>query len=291
MEALSFPRGNYYQIICKAGDQALKVQEADPGKYDKSRVVGAQPNVQDNSQIWMIEKVGQGDDQYEFVSCQTALVFDEEGKEIRLRAGKQSKDQLFAVVPAMKEFHQYWWIKTDAKGKEALQFEGILRYTDFDGNKENQLFRFVQVTNPTIEQSAVIINNLSGKALDVPGATWKKGERLVQWEKNKRWNQRWRLIRNGKSVTIQSVLNGLCLDIAEEKRENGAKVVQWEKTGGANQAWTPEPAGNGVFRLRSCHEPSLFLAIKKQKVNDGGELEVSNEDNGSMLWRFEGAQP
>ena len=80
MEALQFPRGNYYQIICKAGDQALTAQEADPSKFDKSRVVVAQPNPQDNFQIFMIEKVGQGEDHFEIVSCPTTLVFDEEGK-------------------------------------------------------------------------------------------------------------------------------------------------------------------------------------------------------------------
>ncbi len=132
---------------------------------------------------------------------------------------------------------------------------------------------------------------MSGKALDVPGATTKKGERLVQWEKNKRWNQRWRFVKQGKGVIIQSVFNNLVLDIAEEKRDSGAKVVQWEKTGGSNQQWFPEPAGNGLYKFRSCHEPSLFLAIKKQDVNNGGQLEVCSEDNPTMYWRVEGAQP
>lgn len=77
MEALQFPRGNYYQIICKAGDQALRVQEIDSTKYEKSRVIGTQPNSQDDNQIWMIQKVDLGEDQYEFVSCKTDLVFDE----------------------------------------------------------------------------------------------------------------------------------------------------------------------------------------------------------------------
>lgn len=54
MDALQFPRGNYYMIICKAGDQALRVQENDPTKYEKSRVIGTQANPQDNGQIFMI---------------------------------------------------------------------------------------------------------------------------------------------------------------------------------------------------------------------------------------------
>lgn len=116
MDSMQFPRGNYYQIICKAGDSALRIQETDPSKFEKSRVVYGQPNPQDNAQIWMIEKVGQGDDQFEIVNCLSSLVFDIESKEIRLRGGKQNSDQLFRVEPApIQAFHKYFWIK-NSKG-------------------------------------------------------------------------------------------------------------------------------------------------------------------------------
>lgn len=241
----------------------------------------------------MIEKIGLADDQYEIVNCLSSLVFDEESHEIRLKAGKQSKDQLFALeVAPIDSNPKYYWIKTDAKkGNKALAFEGILRIKEFDPNAPNQLFILQMVSNYTIESSAVIINNLSGKALDVPHSTRKHGERLICWEKNKRWNQRWHFQKHGKGVLIKSVLTGLCLDIAGEKRDSGAKVVQWEQTGGTNQMWLPEAAHNGTFRFRSIHEPSLFLAIKKQNVNDGGELEVCSENNESMYWRVEGCSP
>ena len=67
MQPLEFPRGNYYQIICKAGDMALRIQENDPKSYNKSRVVGTGVNPSDNGQLWMVEKVGLKDDQYEIV--------------------------------------------------------------------------------------------------------------------------------------------------------------------------------------------------------------------------------
>jgi hypothetical protein len=120
----------------------------------------------------------------------------------------------------------------------------------------------------------------------VPNATFKAGERIVQWEKNKKWQQRWRFVKQGKGVIIQSVLTEQVVDIAEERRDNGAKVIQWQKTGGSNQQWFPEPAGNGLFKFRSCHEPNLFLAIKKQDKDNGGVLEVSNQENPSMYWRI-----
>ena len=62
MQALQFPRGNIYQIICQDGNQALRVQANDHKGYDKSRIVGTAPNANELSQLWMIEKVGSGED-------------------------------------------------------------------------------------------------------------------------------------------------------------------------------------------------------------------------------------
>lgn len=100
----------------------------------------------------MIEKIGLADDHYEIVNCLSSLVFDEESHEIRLKAGKQSKDQLFAIEPApIQSNPKYYWIKTDSKkGNKALAFEGILRIKEFDPNAPNQLFIFQMVSNYTI---------------------------------------------------------------------------------------------------------------------------------------------
>ncbi len=68
--------------------------------------------------------------------------------------------------------------------------------------------------NNTMNQSCLIINKLSGKALDVPGSILEPGERIIQYEINRRFNQRWRWVKHDKGYLIQSVLNGLCLDIA-----------------------------------------------------------------------------
>lgn len=54
MQALEFPRGNYYQIICKAGDYALRIQADEADHYNKSRIVGTQPNNNDDGQIFMV---------------------------------------------------------------------------------------------------------------------------------------------------------------------------------------------------------------------------------------------
>lgn len=59
MQALQFPRGNIYQIICQDGSNALKIQSNNPNEYHRSRVVGVPPNLHDVGQLFMIEIVGQ----------------------------------------------------------------------------------------------------------------------------------------------------------------------------------------------------------------------------------------
>lgn len=71
---------------------------------------------------------------------------------------------------------------------------------------------------------------------------------------------------------IKSVLTNHVLDIAEEKRENGSKIVQWDQTGKTNQRWMPEECGNGLYKFRSAHETSMFLAVQHQNKDDGGHL-------------------
>jgi hypothetical protein len=271
MQALQFPRGNLYQIISLDGNQALRIQTSDYKAYNKSRIVGAAPNVNDLSQIWMIEKVGLDEDQYEIVNGVSNLVWDEEGQEIRLKFGKQSGDQLFKVERAQNAY----WFKTDSKGSEAVALEGVLRYKKFDPNAINQLFTIIPVNNSNaLSETCILVNATSGKAVDVPGATFEHGERLIQYEKNKRFNQRWRWVKIGNGYVLQSLLNGHCLDIAEEKKTSGSKVVQWDKTGATNQQWTPVATGQGVWKIKSLHTP-MFLSIKDDDVNDGGKLQIS----------------
>lgn len=190
------------------------MEESDPSKHSESRIIANLPNKDDNTQIWMVEKVGAGDDEYQIVNCLSTYVCSVEDKQIRLTYGKQSKGQLFRVQHApVVAYYKYYWIKS-SKGDEAITLEGILRFAEFDPYSQLQLFRFDRVSNKDIQQSTLIINNITGKLIDVPKATRQKGERIIQWQRNNRWNQRWRLIKSGNGIIIESFYNGLVLDIS-----------------------------------------------------------------------------
>ena len=74
---MDFPHGAVYQIICKAGEYALKINCGDPNEADGSRITGVQPNQGDVCQLWMIEKCSLKEDSFEIVNCISDMVFDE----------------------------------------------------------------------------------------------------------------------------------------------------------------------------------------------------------------------
>ena len=170
--------------------------------------------------------------------------------------------------------------------------EGILRYGDFEPNNQAFMWRFEPVkNNQAINTSALIVNNFTGKAIDVPGNSFETGEKIGQWEKNYRWNQRWTFQKTGKGVVIKNLSNGQNLDISGESKKDHAEIIQWSHTGNINQQWAVEKDAQKLYKFVSHFEPKRFLGIKKEDVNDGAHLEVCETLNATCVWRLEGFHP
>ena len=252
MDGGHIQNGLYYAIICKAGDQSLRSEKTDPEHCDGSKIMNWNPNPNDDLQVWLFDQIEPG--QFEIVHCKSGLVMDEEKKEVKLKVGKQKKDQLFEVVPYTGQaFHKYYYLKTGEKKDQSLYLDGILRIAPLQEGNDQFLFRLEPVNNhnQTIQKSVVIRNHLSGMALDIPGGSHKKGTELIVWPCNYRWNQRWFHEGHGKGHSFRSIMTGQCIDIAGENKKPGGKIIQWEGTGGNNQQWCVEKSNIG-FKLRSC---------------------------------------
>ena len=62
----------------------------------------------------------------------------------------------------------------------ALSLEGILRYKSFSPNDPSQIFKFVSADHSAaLQDVSLLINNNSGKSLDVPNGTLEPGARIV----------------------------------------------------------------------------------------------------------------
>ena len=170
----------------------------------------------------------------------------------------------------------------------AVCLEGIIRYKQFNDNDPSQIFRFVPIKSEILNKSVLMVNHNSGKALDIPMASFEPDTRIIQFTVSNRFNQRWIFVKKGNGYLIRSLLNGLVLDIANERKEGGSAVVQWQATGNSNQLWLPKPAGyNCCYKIASLHAPGMYLCIKSQSMEDFGKLEIWDCENPSMYWKID----
>jgi hypothetical protein len=137
-----------------------------------------------------------------------------------------------------------------------------LRYKSFDKNAANQIFYIVPInySNP-LNETCMLYNNYSEKSIDIPQGTFECGAQLIQYEANKRFNQRWRWIKQANGYILQSIFNGFCIDIAGGYKASGSKIIQSDINGGTNQIWKPVPSGAGLWKIESIHAPGHYLAI------------------------------
>jgi len=82
----------------------------------------------------------------------------------------------------------------------------------------------------------LIVNQASGKCLDVNDESKDDGAKIQQWDCHQSANQRWKVVWQGSSFSLVSVNSGRCAAIEDDKTR------QRDCDGGADQLWTVEAA-------------------------------------------------
>ncbi len=95
------------------------------------------------------------------------------------------------------------------------------------------------------EAYCAIMNNLSGKVLDVTGSSTSNGTQIQQWDYLGGANQQWVLVPvPGGYYAIVNALSGKVLDVTAASTSNGTVIQQWQYLGGWNQQWQLAPVSN-----------------------------------------------
>jgi hypothetical protein len=82
----------------------------------------------------------------------------------------------------------------------------------------------------------LIVNQASGKCLDVNDESKDDGAKIQQWDCHQSANQQWKVVWQGGSFSLVSVNSGRCAAIEDDKTRQRAC------DGGADQRWTVEAA-------------------------------------------------
>lgn len=146
-------------------------------------------------------------------------------------------------------------------------------------------------TAQTITSGAVyrLVNQCSGKVLDVSEISQANGAIVHQWTDVNGLNQRWRIESTDSGFyKLTAQHSGKSLDVREAKTSNGAVVHQWDYWGGNNQQWRITSTGNGYYKLQPRHALSKALDVQWASTDNGAQVQLWT-DNGSCAqrWRVE----
>lgn len=104
-----------------------------------------------------------------------------------------------------------------------------------------------------------IINQGSGKALDISQESRRGGGNAIQWPYKSSKNQQFYLKDLGSGYwSLQAAHSGLVLDVSNESTDNGANIIQWRYHGGSNQQWLLKEADGGAFNIISRQSGKLM---------------------------------
>jgi hypothetical protein len=122
-------------------------------------------------------------------------------------------------------------LNLDVPGGQSLDGLGLQQYTP------NSTLAQQFVLEAVGANTWKIVNQATGKALEVSDGTLTLGAQVQQWAKADIPWQTWRLREKNGDYIIKNVHTGLVLDVFENNLESGAKVIQWFEHGEVNQLW------------------------------------------------------
>jgi arabinan endo-1,5-alpha-L-arabinosidase len=139
----------------------------------------------------------------------------------------------------------------------------------------------------TIDTNAwyVLVNQHSGKALDVAGRGTSDGTAINQWSRNDGAWQQWRFVAKGSGYyALQSRHSGKVVELYEHSTADGAQVVQWTDLGNPNQQFRVADSANGAVRLLNRNSGKA-LEVWDWSTADGGRVsQYTDHDGASQQW-------
>ena len=203
-----------------------------------------------------------------------------------------------------------WEIKYEAKAFGDYDYHSLMHYGAFWGDRQ-VIFPKKSVDPHTIGNSANLsptdikaINYLypkpeadpsptggftttiaaahSGKCLDIPYGSTRRGVKLIQYRCHSGVNQRFELrpiARESDRYQIVNKKSGKCLDIMRASRSDGAALIQWDCTSDKNQHFKLRGSGQNV-QIVAAHSDKC-LSVANGSKSDRAGLEQQRCDGGS----------
>ena len=130
-----------------------------------------------------------------------------------------------------------------------------------------------------------IVNQGSGKFMEVAGASTSNGANVQQWSSNGYKNQQFTLTDMGNGLwSIRPVHSNQAVDLYAWSTVDGGTIKQWEYWGGQAQQWKLSLSGNGAVKIASAYTGKLISVADNLQGSD--VFQKSDQGSAYQGWYF-----
>jgi pectate lyase len=138
---------------------------------------------------------------------------------------------------------------------------------------------------PTSGNIYNIVNQGSGKYMEVAGASTSNGANVQQWASNGYKNQQYTLTDMGNGVwSIRPVHSNQSVDLYNWSTVDGGTIKQWPYWGGQAQQWKLSQSGTGAVNIASAYTGKLISVADSQQGSD--VFQKSDQGSTYQGWYF-----
>lgn len=120
-----------------------------------------------------------------------------------------------------------------------------------------------------------LLNDCSGKALDVEGVSTANGANVHVWTPHGGANQQFRVVDVGGGYhKLVAQHSGKVIDVNGGGVQNGTNVQQWSDIGSSAQHWKLIDAGNDRYKLEPRNAPGKALDVSGAGIADGTNVQI-----------------
>ena len=141
----------------------------------------------------------------------------------------------------------------------------------------------------TVDTNAwyVLVNQSSGKALDVYNLSTADGGQIVQYARNNGNWQQWKFVSVGSGYyRVESRHSGKVLDVYEHSTANNAPIAQWASLGNPNQQFRLADSSGGRVRLISRLSNKALQPSGGSTADAARIVQYTDSDAGAQQWNL-----
>ena len=165
------------------------------------------------------------------------------------------------------------------------RLEAELKFERFKSEFDHSPVQNLAVLISTSKMCVNIINQRSGKSLDLADWNQSDGSRIQQWDYHSSHNQLWDLKEvEAGYFSITSKHSRKCLTVIDASLEENAVIIQSEYKSKNHQQWALVKEGFGSYRIVAKHSNYCLDVLGASRENGESIIQSKQDGGDSQKW-------